>query len=81
MSRHVQVIGTPRVVGNGHVRMKLRSNGVVFDGIAFRMLQKTDSTPHTGEYLDAIYTPTINRWNNKENIQVFIKGLRSPCTV
>lgn len=35
LSRNLEVIGSPRIVGRNHLRFKVRQNGVVFDAIGF----------------------------------------------
>ncbi|MBI3587217.1 MAG: DHH family phosphoesterase [Ignavibacteriales bacterium] len=37
VARGVEVYGTPRIVGNNHLRFKIRTNGHVFDAIGFNL--------------------------------------------
>lgn len=37
LTRDVEVLGAPRIVGNNHLRFKVRQNGHVFDAIGFNL--------------------------------------------
>jgi single-stranded-DNA-specific exonuclease len=65
----------PRVVGNNHLKMKLRSRSSVVDAIGFRMgglIEVVEDSPE----IDVAYTATINEWNGRRSVQLKLKGLR-----
>jgi single-stranded-DNA-specific exonuclease len=60
-----------RVVGDGHLRLKLSTDGKLFNAIAFRMASRT----LTGT-IDIAFFPEINEWNGTSSLQLRIKDLR-----
>jgi single-stranded-DNA-specific exonuclease len=72
-SRNLSVLN-PRIVGNNHMKMRLRQGAFSIDGIGFDMgglLESLDpSLP-----VDAAFTPTINVWNGNQYLQLGLKGL------
>ncbi|HPX62017.1 MAG TPA: single-stranded-DNA-specific exonuclease RecJ [Deltaproteobacteria bacterium] len=74
LMEHVQVVSR-RVVGEGHLRLRLSAAGFTFDGIAFGMAgQQTDGP------LDIAFFPELNQWNGSTALQLRIKAMRPvPC--
>jgi single-stranded-DNA-specific exonuclease len=64
-----------RVVGNNHLKMKLRQNGRHMDSIGFGMggLSKSLHVNHT---VDIAFVPKINEWNGSRNLQLTLKAIR-----
>ena len=62
-----------RVVGNGHLKIKLRKKGIIFDCIAFG---KAEFHPLNGKMVDAVFHIGINKWKGIESIQPVIVDLR-----
>ncbi|NVN89556.1 MAG: single-stranded-DNA-specific exonuclease RecJ [Desulfuromonadales bacterium] len=60
-----------RVVGDGHVRLRLSREGRTFAAIAFRMASRTLS-----EMIDIAFFPEMNEWNGNSTLQLRIKDLR-----
>ncbi|GAC1471152.1 MAG: single-stranded-DNA-specific exonuclease RecJ [Desulfuromonadaceae bacterium] len=60
-----------RVVGDGHLKLRLSAGGQVFNAIAFRQAE----CPTDG-ILDIAFSPEINRWNNSTTLQLRIKAIR-----
>ncbi len=66
----------PRVVGKGHLKMKLSQQGhFPVDAIGFDM---ADAMRHLEEAaaVDAAFTPVINEWEGGRAVQLNLKGLR-----
>jgi single-stranded-DNA-specific exonuclease len=63
-SRDLEVIN-PRVVGNNHLKVKLRSGNCAHDAIGWGMGR-----------VDAAFAATINDWNGSRLVQLSLKGLR-----
>ncbi|MBI4653478.1 MAG: single-stranded-DNA-specific exonuclease RecJ [Nitrospirae bacterium] len=64
----------PRVVGNNHLKMRLRQKNISMDTIGFNMgdlLEQDDS-----RFVDAAFIPIINEWNGNKTIQLSLSGLR-----
>lgn len=75
VSRGLQVVGTPSVVGNGHLKMKVSQNGSEpFDVIGFNM---HDYLPKVreGKGIDIAYVLEENNWNRKKSIQIRLKDV------
>lgn len=73
-SRDLEVIN-PRVVGNNHLKMKLKCHSQVMDAIGFEMGDFCKTVETLGP-VDAAYTATINEWEGGRALQVKLKALR-----
>ncbi len=60
-----------RVVGEGHLRLRLQKDKIIFTAIAFRMAEREI----TG-LIDIAFFPEINEWQGRSSIQLRIKDLR-----
>lgn len=70
MMRHMTVVER-RVVGEGHVRLRLSRDRCMFTAIAFRMAEREI----TGQ-IDIAFFPEINEWKGNSSVQLRIKDLR-----
>jgi single-stranded-DNA-specific exonuclease len=61
-----------RVVGDGHLKLRLSAKGIVFNAIAFRQADCL-----TDGLIDVAFFPELNVWNNSTTIQLRIKDIRS----
>jgi single-stranded-DNA-specific exonuclease len=64
-----------RVVGNNHLKMKLRSRSTVMDSIGFGMGALLDTVESAGA-ADAVFTASVNEWEGGRTIQLALKGIR-----
>lgn len=65
----------PRVVGNNHLKMRLKDRSVYIDAIGFdlgEMLEVVESSSR----VDVAYIPQINEWEGGKNIQLRLVGVR-----
>ncbi len=65
----------PRIVGNNHLKMKLKQKAVTIDTIGFCMgdsLKKIENS-YT---VDVVFVPCINEWNGNKSLQLNLKALR-----
>lgn len=60
-----------RVVGDGHLRLRLTREGCSFSAIAFRMAQRETPGP-----IDVAFFPEINEWNGRSSLQLRVRDLR-----
>jgi single-stranded-DNA-specific exonuclease len=60
-----------RVVGEGHLRLRLSGSGCTFSAIAFRMAER--QIPGT---VDIAFFPEMNEWNGSSSLQLRVKDLR-----
>ncbi len=68
---------SPRLVGNKHLKMKLKRESLSVDAIGFNMgglLEELSRKP--SGLADAVFTPEINDWNGGRYLQIILKGLR-----
>lgn len=70
MMRGVTVVDR-RIVGDGHLKLRVSAEGQVFNAIAFRQAEcQTDGM------LDIAFFPELNLWNNTTTLQLRIKAIR-----
>jgi single-stranded-DNA-specific exonuclease len=62
-----------KVVGNDHLKLRLKQRGIVFDSIAFG---RGDLNSLQGESVDALFHVETNTWQGMESIQLVIVDLR-----
>lgn len=68
----VEVVSS-RVVGNSHLRLKVRQRGITFDCIAFG---KAPFHPLAGASVDILFHAGTNTWQGIESIQLTVVDLR-----
>jgi single-stranded-DNA-specific exonuclease len=73
---NVEVVGTPRIVGNNHLKMKVRQNGVVFDAIGFDLGHLKERVESGRRALDIVFSVEENDWNGNTFPQLRIRDLR-----
>ena len=68
-----------RVVGSNHLKLSLASSrsGRVLDAIGFRMAERK---PQIGAKVDVLFSPEINRWEGREQIQLSLRGIRESAS-
>lgn len=69
-ARKLEVVN-PRIVGNNHLKMKLKHGAHSVDAIGFDM----GSAEVSGD-VDAVFTPTLNEYNGSSYLQLSLKALR-----
>lgn len=71
-ARKLEVVN-PRIVGNNHLKMKLKHGALSVDAIGFDM----GSTEVSGAArVDAVFTPALNEYNGSSYLQLNLKALR-----
>jgi single-stranded-DNA-specific exonuclease len=73
-SRDLDVVG-PRLVGNNHLKMKLKQGQASFDAIGFDMGNLIKILDHAARF-DAAFTLTLNEWNGGRYLQLVLKAFR-----
>jgi single-stranded-DNA-specific exonuclease len=71
-ARNIKV-SSPFIVGNSHLKMWLKSNGMSCDSIWFGMGKYLPAI--NGANLDIVFTPQINNWNGSSDIQLKMKDV------
>lgn len=73
-SRKVEAVGVPTIVGNGHLKMKVKQgNSGVFDAIGFNMHEYLPFVRK--ESFDMAYVVEENNWNGRRTLQIRIKDI------
>ena len=70
MMRGIKVVDR-RIVGDGHLKLRLEAGGQMFSAIAFRQAEFA-----TDGLLDVAFFPELNVWNNTTTLQLRIKNIR-----
>jgi single-stranded-DNA-specific exonuclease len=70
MLRGVSVVDR-RIVGDGHLKLRISAEGRIFSAIAFRQAECA-----TDGLLDIAFMPECNTWNNSTTLQLRIKAIR-----
>lgn len=76
VSRCLEVVGSPAVVGNNHLKFRVRQDGKIFDCIGFGMADLLYRVTPGEANLDAAYVIEENEWMGQRRIQLRLKGLR-----
>lgn len=77
VSEDVCVEGVPSIVGNGHLKMKIRQgNSGVFDAIGFNMHEYMPKLINCDDNkIDVAYVLEENHWNGRRTIQMRLKDI------
>jgi len=73
-ARDLEVINA-RVVGNNHLKVKLRAGNCAHDAIGWGMGALAEFASTEGR-VDAAFAATVNEWNGSKLVQLNLKGLR-----
>ncbi len=66
---------SPKIVGNNHLKMKLRKKGQSIDAIGFNMgMLFEDLGGPAG--IDAAFVPSFNEWNGNRYLQLVLRDIR-----
>ncbi len=76
MSRKLKIVGSPNIVGQNHLKLKLEQNGAILDAIGFNMGDYIDRIDKNEGVIDCVYIVEENRWNGKTQIQLRLKDIR-----
>ena len=76
VSRNLQIVGSPSIVGKNHLKFKVRQDGKVFDVIAFNMGDLLYRLTPGDSDLDMAYVIEENVFMGRRSIQLRAKDLR-----
>ncbi len=65
-----------KVVGRGHLRVRLRKGPVRLEGIGFGMAERHPPEGARGEPFDVVFQLVLDRWRGRERVQARILDLR-----
>lgn len=76
LSKNLQVVGTPVIVGNNHLKFKVRQDGIVFDAIGFNLGDLIYRIEPGSSNLDMAYVIEENTYLGRTTLQLRVKDLR-----
>jgi len=76
LSKGLQVVGTPSVVGKNHLKLKVRQDGVVMDAIGFNLGEKIYRISPGEQDVEMVYMIDENEFQGRKTIQLRVKDLR-----
>ncbi len=76
ITRDLQVVGSPLIVGSNHLKFKVRKDGVVMDAIGFNLGDKMYRVPTGERKVELVYTLDENDYNGRTTLQLRVKDLR-----
>jgi single-stranded-DNA-specific exonuclease len=78
ITRNVKAAGNPTIVGNGHLKLKLKQgDGAEFDAIGFNMHEFLPLVRNSPEQpIDIAYNIEENTWNKVTSLQLRIKDVK-----
>lgn len=76
LSQKLQVVGTPTIVGNNHLKFKVRQDGIVFDAIGFNLGNLIYRIEPGVNNLDMTYVIEENIYLGRSTLQLRVKDLR-----
>jgi len=80
LSTNLEVVGTPRIVGNNHLKFKVRQRGaqnrIVIDAIGFNLGDLIYRISPGEANLDMIYVIEENEFQGERSLQLRVKDLR-----
>lgn len=59
----------------GHLKLVLRENGAVIDGVAFKQASSMNEIAAAAE-VDVAFLPSINQWRGRRSVQLEVKEIR-----
>ncbi len=75
MTKNVKVVGVPTIVGNGHLKMRVKQkNSGVFDTIGFNMHEYLPAV-RNGSPFNIAYVLEENNWNGRRTLQLRLKDI------
>lgn len=75
-SKRVEIVGVPRVVGNGdHIIFKVRQSQKVISAIGFNMSEHYEKLIK-GQPIDLAYVVEVNEWQGRESVQLNVRDIK-----
>ena len=76
MARNVEVAGSPRVVGAGHLKLRLRQGTSGLEAIGFGLADRMDAKTLVSGPLDVVFHLQENEFRGEKTLQASVKDLR-----
>ena len=76
LARGVKLIGTPRVVGKDHLKIRIRQGNATLDAIGFGLARRVPPQALTGGDLDMVFQLHDNEYRGVRSLQARLKDVR-----
>ena len=76
LARRVALAGSPRVVGAGHLKLRLRQGGSELEAIGFGLADRVDSKALGSGPVDVVFHLQENEFGGSRTLQASVKDLR-----
>jgi single-stranded-DNA-specific exonuclease len=76
LTRNLNIVGHPHIVGRNHLKMKVRKGERVFDVIGFNFGEHANSLAMHGVDVDMAYVVEANTFYDQPRIQLRVKDIR-----
>jgi single-stranded-DNA-specific exonuclease len=76
LTRRIEVVGQPHVVGKNHLKMKVRQGDAIFDVIGFGFGEMVRPLSIRSGTIDMAYVIEYNSWNGTKRIQLRVKDIK-----
>lgn len=76
LTRNVEIIGRPHVVGNNHLKMRVRKGDAVLDLIGYGFGDKAQMLTDEGCMVDLVYVVEFNTYNNITRLQIRLRDIK-----
>ncbi len=76
LTRNCEVVGVPYVVGNNHLKMKVRKGDALLDVIGFGFGDMARAISDKGCLVDIVYAVEYNTYNDQTQIQIRLKDIK-----
>jgi len=76
LSKNVQVVGNPQIVGSNHLKFKVRQNGTLIDAIGFNLGELFYRVSPGERNIDMVYVIEENDFRGQKTLQLRVKDLR-----
>lgn len=73
LTRGAALKAKPRVVGNGHLLVRIEQDGIEFDAIGYGLGRLAEGLDEHGNRIDLVYTVVENHWRGTSCIQLHVK--------
>jgi single-stranded-DNA-specific exonuclease len=75
VSRNMSIVGNSEIVGDNHLRLKVRQDGIVIDAIGYKMGSIQPLLSKRDQKINAAYVIEENTWNGCTTIQMQLKDV------
>lgn len=75
LARDLHVLGQPRVVGSGHIFLRVEQEGLEFDAIGYGLGHLLEGLEEEGRGVDMVFSVVENNWRGSCCIQLQVKDV------